>query len=201
MILGPIAKIVAGLYSNRRPGEVGAAVATAVLLTIIPGGNLLWFMLLFVVFLVRINHAVTLVLLALLAPLSSLLDPLLHGIGHAVLTHPSLAHPFTPVLRRRSRRCRHLRSHTHRQPQLQAKALFQQVLDDHAVGRLIVLLAHILLLQNQLLHPQRIRRKIKADGPVRRSSLDGEYFKQLKRRILYYNGNNFVHNRAFVSSK
>lgn len=97
MIVGWIAKIVAGLYSNRRPGEVSAAVATAVLLTFIPGSNLLWFGLLAGMFLLRINHAVALVFIAVLAPVSSVADPLLHRIGHAVLTAPALHNLFSSL--------------------------------------------------------------------------------------------------------
>ncbi len=97
MIVGWIARIVAGLYSNRRPGEVAAAIATAVLLTLIPGSNLLWFGLLALMFFLRINHAVALVFIAILAPVSSVADPLLHRIGHAVLTAPGLHGFFTSL--------------------------------------------------------------------------------------------------------
>lgn len=97
MIVGWIAKIIAGLYSNRRPGEVSAAISTAVLLTLIPASNVLWFSLLAVMFLLRLNHAIALVFIAILTPFSALADPLLHRIGHAILTLPALHDLFTSL--------------------------------------------------------------------------------------------------------
>ena len=97
MIVGWMAKIIAGLYSNRKPGEVAAAVSTAVVLTLVPGANLLWFGLFILIFFVRINQAVALVFVAVLAPFSAAADPWLHRIGHAVLTSEGLTGAFTAL--------------------------------------------------------------------------------------------------------
>lgn len=96
-MIGWIARIMAGLYSNRKPAEVAAAVSTALLLTFLPGANLLWFTIFVAMFFLRVNHAIALLTLALLAPLSATADPLLHNLGHIVLTNPSLADFFTAL--------------------------------------------------------------------------------------------------------
>ena len=97
MIIGWSGKIIAALYSNRKPGEVAAAVSMALLLTLVPGANLLWIALFILMFFVRINQAVALVFLAILAPFSSFADPLLHRLGYAVLTHAALSEFFTSL--------------------------------------------------------------------------------------------------------
>ena len=93
MVIGWIARILAGLYSNRRPGEVAAAIACAVVLALMPANNLLWYTLLILLFFVQVNQAVALVFIALLSPFSALVDPALHRVGYTILTIDSL-HPF-----------------------------------------------------------------------------------------------------------
>ena len=96
-MIGWIARIIAGLYSNRKPAEVAAALSTALLLTFLPGANLLWLTIFVAMFFLRVNHAVALLALALLAPFSAAADPLLHNLGHTVLTRPGLTELFTAV--------------------------------------------------------------------------------------------------------
>lgn len=90
-----IAKILAALNANVRPGEIAAAVAYAFLLALVPGGNLLWFALFFLSFFLKINNAIFFVFLALLAWLGLVLGGLTDGLGFAVLTWQPLSGLFT----------------------------------------------------------------------------------------------------------
>jgi uncharacterized protein (TIGR03546 family) len=92
-----IAKVLAALNANTRPGEIGAAVAYAFLLALIPGGNLLWFALLLASFFVRINNAMLFVFLAVFSLVAVLFDPLTDLVGYAVLKAGFLA-PFWTTL-------------------------------------------------------------------------------------------------------
>ena len=97
MVIGWIAKILAGLYSNRRPGEVAAAIACALVLALIPANNLLWYVLFVLIFFIQVNQAVAIVFVAVLSPFSALMDPMLHRVGYAILTTESLYPVFTSL--------------------------------------------------------------------------------------------------------
>ena len=58
MLLRGIVKLAVAMNSNRGEGEVAAAVAFALLLALIPAGNLLWFALLLATLLLKVNLAV-----------------------------------------------------------------------------------------------------------------------------------------------
>lgn len=88
------ARIIASLNANRRPGEVAAALAMAVLLALLPGGNLLWVVLFVLAAVVKLNLGIFLVALLLLTPLAPLADGLLDRVGWWLLTLPALAAPF-----------------------------------------------------------------------------------------------------------
>ena len=66
-MLSFIAKFLAALNANSRPGEIGAAAAFGFMLALIPGGNLLWFALFILVFLLKVHLATAL----LVAPVAS----------------------------------------------------------------------------------------------------------------------------------
>lgn len=95
MIIVWLAKILAALNANVRPGEIGAAVAYAFLLALIPAGNLLWFALLFLSFFVKINNALFFVFLAVFAWVGAALGGLTDLIGFAVLNLDFLKGLFT----------------------------------------------------------------------------------------------------------
>ncbi len=90
-----IAKLVAALNSNRRPGEIAAGAAFGLLLALVPAGNLLWILLFAVTFFLKINLGIEMLVLAILKLFVFLLDGLLHSIGLAVLTAPPLFGWFT----------------------------------------------------------------------------------------------------------
>ncbi len=95
MVVKWIASIIVAVNANNRAGEIAAGASFALLLALIPGGNLLWIVLFALTFLLKINLAMELLLLALLKPIAPLADGLLHRLGALVLTQPFLYEPFT----------------------------------------------------------------------------------------------------------
>jgi uncharacterized protein (TIGR03546 family) len=94
MVINWIAKVIAGLIANRRPGEVAAGVAFGLLLALIPPGNLLWPLILILTFFLKLNLGAELAALGVFRLLVPLADPLLDEIGYRVLT----AQALRPVL-------------------------------------------------------------------------------------------------------
>lgn len=97
MFIRWIARIVAVLNSNQRPIEVGAAVATALLLALMPSGNLLWIALFLVGFFVRLNLGIELLFLAIFGLLAPLADAAVDSVGYWFLTLPGLQGLFTAL--------------------------------------------------------------------------------------------------------
>ncbi len=97
MFIRWIARIIAVLNSNQRPVEVGAAVATALLLALMPSGNLLWIVIFLVSFLVRMNLGIELAFLAIFGLLAPLLDQVVDAVGYWFLTLPGLRGLFTAL--------------------------------------------------------------------------------------------------------
>lgn len=95
MIVTWIARLIASLNANRRPGEIAAGIAMGVWLALLPAGNLLWVALFLITIFVKLNLAIELLILAVLSPLSGLADGQLHFIGSAVLTAETLHEFFT----------------------------------------------------------------------------------------------------------
>jgi uncharacterized protein (TIGR03546 family) len=90
-----IATLIVAVNANNRVGEIAAGVSCALLLALIPSGNLLWFALFFFTLLLKINLAGELLFLALFKLLAPLADGLLHRLGALVLTWPLLERGFT----------------------------------------------------------------------------------------------------------
>lgn len=97
MIVTIIARLIAALNANRRPGEVAAGIAMGVLLALMPTGNLLWVLLLILSAFLRINLGIEIVTILVFSPLSPLADPLLHRLGLAILTNPNLESFFASL--------------------------------------------------------------------------------------------------------
>jgi uncharacterized protein (TIGR03546 family) len=81
-----IAKLLAALNANSRPGEIAGALSCGLFLALLPGGNLLWFLLFVLFFLLKIHIATMLFSLLLLTVPAQLTDPLLHWTGEKILT-------------------------------------------------------------------------------------------------------------------
>ena len=90
-----IATLVVAVNSNNRAGEVAAGVSSALLLALIPSGNLLWFCLFLITFFLKINLGAELLFLALFKLLAPLTDGLLHRLGFLVLNQPFLRDVFS----------------------------------------------------------------------------------------------------------
>lgn len=95
MIINAVARVVAALNSNRRPGEIAAGASCAVMLALIPAANLIWIAMFALLFLIKINLSIALLTLAVLSPFAALADSLLDSIGYAVLTAPALQEVLT----------------------------------------------------------------------------------------------------------
>ncbi len=89
MPLNFIVKILKAINANQRPGEMGAAIAIAWQLALIPSSGLWWVLFLFSMFL-RINFAIQAVFLAIFNLFVYLLDPMIHSVGYFLLTTESL---------------------------------------------------------------------------------------------------------------
>ncbi|MFP4509962.1 MAG: TIGR03546 family protein [Spirochaetaceae bacterium] len=90
-----LTRVVAALNANRRPGEIASACSFAVLLALLPAGNLIWISLFAVAFLVKVNLGIVLLLTAVLSPAAVLADPTLDSIGFRVLSMPAMQSFFT----------------------------------------------------------------------------------------------------------
>jgi uncharacterized protein (TIGR03546 family) len=90
-----IATLIVAINANNRAWEIAAGVSFALLLALIPTGNLLWFCLFVVTFFLKINLAAEMLFLALFKLLTPLADGLLHRLGLWVLSRPSLSDIFT----------------------------------------------------------------------------------------------------------
>lgn len=86
MPLNFIVKILKAINANQRPGEIGAAIAIALHLALLPSGSGLWWVLFLFSMFLRINFAIQAVFLALFNMVVYLLDPFIHSVGHALLT-------------------------------------------------------------------------------------------------------------------
>ncbi len=87
----PIAKLIAALNSNAKPGAVAAAVSFALLLALVPSFNLIWPVLFIISLLIRLNWGFEIVFIALFKWLVPLVDPLIEPIGWKILQSPHVS--------------------------------------------------------------------------------------------------------------
>jgi len=93
-----VARFIAALNANSRPGEIAAGFACGILLALIPFGNLLWFLLFAVFFLLKLNAGTLLFTAVLFKLFIGVLDPLVDSFGLSILTQPSLTPYFTSAM-------------------------------------------------------------------------------------------------------
>ncbi|PIE04028.1 MAG: hypothetical protein CSA76_06415 [Spirochaetales bacterium] len=94
-----IVRIIAALSAYGKPGQIALAMAFGVTLAVIPGGTLLWWILLIILMLVRINQAALLVTMGLgRLILPAFADPLSEQLGYYLLTRPFMTAPMTSIL-------------------------------------------------------------------------------------------------------
>jgi uncharacterized protein (TIGR03546 family) len=90
-IIRPLAKLLAALNSNSKPGAVAAAVASAFLLALIPSANLLWAALFTVTMIIKLNWVFEIVFIALFKLLTGLIDPLIEPFGWRVMQNEAVS--------------------------------------------------------------------------------------------------------------
>jgi uncharacterized protein (TIGR03546 family) len=94
-----LARLIVALNANSRPAEIAAGAAFGVLLALVPGGNLLWYAVFVIAFLVKMNLAAMFLVLGLARLAVPLADPVLDALGWLVLTLPPLQPSFTVLAR------------------------------------------------------------------------------------------------------
>jgi uncharacterized protein (TIGR03546 family) len=95
MFIKWIATLIVAINANNRAGEVAAGVSFALLLALVPSGNLLWVCLFILTFFLKVHLGAQLLFLALFKLLAPLTDGLLHRLGFLVLTESLLSQIFT----------------------------------------------------------------------------------------------------------
>ncbi len=95
MLFTALARIVAALNANRRPGEIAGAAVFGFALAMVPAGNLVWFALFLLLFLVKVNLGIALLSLAVFTPVAFAVDRWLDALGFSILTHDALYEPLT----------------------------------------------------------------------------------------------------------
>ena len=97
MFLKWILSTVAALNSNKKTGELAAGVSFAFMLALIPSGNLLWPILLFITIFLKVHQGMEFIWLAIFKLIVPIFDPLLNPVGRAVLTFGPLHKFFTAL--------------------------------------------------------------------------------------------------------
>ncbi len=92
------AKFVAAFSAYGKPIQIAFAMAMGLVLALIPGGTLLWFLLLIPMMLIRINQAAMLGTMGVFRLLTSLLDPLSENFGYYLLNQPFMEDSMTRIL-------------------------------------------------------------------------------------------------------
>jgi uncharacterized protein (TIGR03546 family) len=90
-----IAKLIAAVNSNSRPGEVAAGIAFGLLAALQPGWTIFRAVIILKAFFLKVNFAAVLLFLFLFSLLSPLADGLLDTLGASILTLPALQGFFT----------------------------------------------------------------------------------------------------------
>jgi len=98
-----IAKFLAALNANSRPGEAASGFACGILLALVPAGNLLWIVLFTVFFFLRLHLATMILTTVVFKLFIGAADPLIDALGLWILQLPRLEPLFiqainTPVL-------------------------------------------------------------------------------------------------------
>jgi uncharacterized protein (TIGR03546 family) len=98
-----IAKILAALNANSRPGEAAAGFACGILLALVPADNLLWILLFTVFFFLRLHLATMILTTVVFKLFIGAADPIIDALGLWILQLPRLEPLFirainTPVL-------------------------------------------------------------------------------------------------------
>ncbi len=76
------AKFIAAFSAYGKPAQIGFAMAMGLVLALVPGGTLIWFLLFIPMMLIRINQAAMLGTMGVLRLMAGLYDPLTEKVGY-----------------------------------------------------------------------------------------------------------------------
>ncbi len=93
-----IAKFLAALNANSRPGEAASGFACGILLALVPADNLLWILLFTVFFFLRLHLATMILTTVIFKLFIGAADPLLDTLGLWILQMPQLEPFFTQAI-------------------------------------------------------------------------------------------------------
>lgn len=93
-----IAKIIAALSAYGRTSEMAFSMALGFSFAMLPGGNLLWFLLFFILMILPLNRIGILSVLALTRLYVFFFDSLIEQFGYYLLTRPQMLKPMTAIL-------------------------------------------------------------------------------------------------------
>lgn len=93
-----IMQLYKAFTANRRPGEMGAALAFAVWLALVPAGNLTWYAVLLFSLFFRQNLAVQFVFLGIFALFFGIFDPWLQDLGLGAATWPGVTEALQALI-------------------------------------------------------------------------------------------------------
>lgn len=85
IIIKLIAKLVASLNSNTKPGAVAAAIAWAFMLGLMPLGSITWILIFFLTLILRINWGFELLFILIFSGVGMLMTGLVDSLGWALL--------------------------------------------------------------------------------------------------------------------
>lgn len=85
-MLSIISKLLKAINSNHRNGEVAAGISMSLLLAFIPSNNLIWFVLLFVVLMLKVHVPTMFAFLGIFKLSTPLFDPFLDTIGIKIIS-------------------------------------------------------------------------------------------------------------------
>jgi uncharacterized protein (TIGR03546 family) len=90
-----LARTIVALNTNVRKEHIASGFAWGLLLALVPAGNLVWILLLFITFFLKNNYGTQLLTIALFKLVLPLASPLLDVLGYAILTMKALEGVFT----------------------------------------------------------------------------------------------------------
>lgn len=93
-----IAKFLAALNANSRPGEAAAGFACGIVLALIPASNLLWILLFILFFFMKLHLATMILTTAVFKLFIGIADPLVDMLGLWILEQPALEPAFTQAM-------------------------------------------------------------------------------------------------------
>lgn len=93
-----IAKIAAALSAYGKTSQIAFAMALGLSFSMIPGGNLLSYLIFILLILLPINLAGLLSVLAVSKIFVFLFDPFIENLGYVLLTRPEMLKPMTSIL-------------------------------------------------------------------------------------------------------